>query len=239
MLNKIQKAWNGNKVLFSGWNRQKILVVVPWLEVQRCCGCAHYWGSLRPRSIKVVWFACHVEKQRFGFVYERGWPASGGTQTEFRTLDSPACLLFSGQLHVHTVHTIQKRWNWCKIGVYCTLAEWKWVTCKRRGTNEKDRDFGQFFRHLNVRSVDTCAPTSSHWPRELQIAEVAERLCAVVEWSNDALSHMLIFGHFWYSKHNQNKFCLWTKSQGDLHEGAAAQRRFVSAEIYSEIDISE
>jgi hypothetical protein len=32
---------------------------------------------------------------------------------------------------------------------------------------------------------------------------------------------------------------LCTKSRGDSHEGAAAQRRFVSAEIYSEIDISE
>jgi hypothetical protein len=55
------------------------------------------------------------------------------------------------------------------------------VTCKRQGTNEKERDFSQFFRHLNVRSVDACAPTSSHRPRELQTAEVAERLCAVVE----------------------------------------------------------
>jgi hypothetical protein len=44
-----------------------------------------------------------------GITNERGWPASGGAQTEFRTSDLPVSLLFSGQLHVHTVHTIQKR----------------------------------------------------------------------------------------------------------------------------------
>jgi hypothetical protein len=37
-----------SKVLFSGWNRQKLLVVVLWWEVQRCCGCAHYVTSAYP-----------------------------------------------------------------------------------------------------------------------------------------------------------------------------------------------
>jgi hypothetical protein len=36
------------------------------------------------------------------------------------------------------------------------------------------------------------------------------RLCAFVEWSNDAPSHMLILRHFWYSRaQSELKFCLW------------------------------
>jgi hypothetical protein len=91
------------------------------------------------------------------------------------------------------------------------LAEWP-TSDSLQGINlgGTDWDFGQFFRHLNVRSVNACTPTSSHWLCELQTAEVAERLCALVEWSNDAPSHMLIFGHFWYSRaQSELKFCLW------------------------------